>query len=148
MATMELQAQYDTLKESWLRGERSRESNLHLMFLTWMHWADPPSATGLEGDPDALKIWHQIYEHFGGIKSSDIEFLFVAQIMVALFPWALGDEVEWNHVAAGLERRLLASDVSPLSVAMFEGRGEYGKYFAHQLRSAPPGKPLERTRDE
>ena len=156
MGTMELQPHYSTLKEAWLRGERGRESDLDLMFHAWMHWADPDFVTGLDEDPDALRIWLQIFEHFGGTRSSDVEFLFVAQIMVAFFPFILGDEKEWNCTAALLERRLRTNDASQrlqtgdassLCAAMFEGRGEYGKYFAHQLRTQPPNKSLERTRE-
>jgi hypothetical protein len=144
---MQLEPGYAKLKEAWLRGERSREANLDLMFHSWMHWADPSFVSGLNDDPDALQIWHQIFEHFGGARSSDIEFLYVAQIMVALFPWALGDEGEWNSIGAALEQQLRTSDASRLSVQMFEERGEYGKYFAHQLRSTPPNTSLERTRE-
>jgi hypothetical protein len=117
------------------------------MFRAWMHWADPPFVTGLEDDPDALRIWHQIYEHFGGAKSSDIEFLFVAHIMVSLAPWALGDEAEWVSNATALEQRLQTSDSACLSSRVFEARGEYGEYFAHQLRSMPSSTSLQRTHE-
>lgn len=133
MTTMDLQARYVRLKQAWLRGERDRESLLDLMFHAWMHWADPPFVTGLEGDPDALRIWHEIYEQFGGTRSSDVEFLYVAKVMAEISPWALGDEAEWSRNSAALEQRLRTSDVSRLSSSTFEGRGEYGKYFSHLL---------------
>ena len=152
---MALQPRWIELKDAWVRGERDRENDLDLMFHAWMHWADPNFVTGLEEDPDALRIWHQIYEYFGGAQSSDVEFLFASHIMVSLFPFILGDETEWNSAAAALKRRLQAVDASQrlktgaatrLSIEMFNGRGEYGKYFAHQLRSLSPNKSFERTR--
>ena len=136
LVTMGLQPQYSRLKKAWLRGERGREGDLDLMFHAWMHWADPPFVTGLEEDPDALRIWHEIYERFGGVRSSDAEFLFVAKVMATLTPWALGEESEWNRNSNELDRRLRACDVSSLSVNTFDGRGEYGKYFSHQLSVA------------
>jgi hypothetical protein len=148
VVTMGLQPHYVRLKEAWFRGERSRESDLDLMFHAWMHWADPPFVTGLEGDPDAQRIWHEIYEQLGGLGSSDAEFLFVAKVMATVTPWALGDEAEWNHKASELERRLRTSGISRLHPNVFEGRGEYGKYFSHQLSiDAPPNISLERARE-
>jgi hypothetical protein len=147
VSTIELQSRYAELKHAWLRGERNREKNLDLMFHAWMHWADPSFVTGLKEDPDALRIWHQVFEHFGGTRSSDVEFLFVAKVMVALFPWMLGDEGEWTQTAAALDRRLKNMPPSNLNEITFEGRGAYGKYFAHQLRGVPPDPWLERTRD-
>lgn len=144
---MHMEPRYAELEEAWLRGERGRDESLDLMFHAWMHWADPSCVSGLRDDSDALRIWHEIFDHFGGTRSSDVEFLYVAQIMVALFPWALGDEGRWGGIAAALERQLRTSDASHLSVQMFEERGEYGKYFAHQLRSMPPNTSLERTRE-
>ena len=41
---------YLGLKERWLAGERDRELALQLMYLAWMHWADPSFVTGLEYD--------------------------------------------------------------------------------------------------
>jgi len=136
---MGLQPHYTKLKEAWLRGERGRESSLDLMFHAWMHWADPPFVTGLEDDPDALRIWREIFERFGGVGSTDPEFLFVARVMSIITPWALGEEAEWRRNASELDRKLRMSASSGLSPRTFEGRGEYGKYFSHQLAAdAPP----------
>ena len=57
---------YRRLREGWLAGDRDRENSLHLLFLAWMHWADPPFVTGLSDDPDAAKLWHEVFAHFGG----------------------------------------------------------------------------------
>ena len=134
--TMGLEPHYARLKGAWLKGNRDREAALNLMFHAWMHWADPSFVTGLNDDPDALRIWHEIYDHFGGTEASDDEFLFVAQIMATVTPWALGDESVWSHKAAALSQRLKALRSSMLEPTIFEGRGEYGRYFAHQIRSA------------
>ena len=136
---MGLQPHYTELKEAWLGGERGRELSLDLMFHAWMHWADPPFVTGLEDDPDTLRIWREIFERFGGVGSTDSEFLFVARVMSTITPWALGEEAEWRRIASELDRKLRMSASSGLSPKTFEGRGEYGKYFSHQLAAdAPP----------
>jgi hypothetical protein len=98
-----------------------------------MLWADPPFVTGLEDDPEALQIWREIFERFGGVGSSDPEFLFVGRVMSTVTPWALGDEAEWTRIASELDRKLRLSDSSGVSPRTFEGRGEYGRYFSHQL---------------
>lgn len=134
---MSLQPRYDRLKQDWIGGDRSREAALDLMFHAWMHWADPPFVTGLRDDPDSSRIWHEIYQHFGGTQSSDAEFLFVAGVMAIVTPWALGDESTWIDNASNLDQRLRQMADVHLTAARFEGRGEYGKYFAHQWRARP-----------
>jgi hypothetical protein len=146
---MGLQPQYTILKQAWLRGERSREVDLDLMFHAWMHWADPPYVTGLDEDNDAFRIWHEIYGRWGGVASADSEFLFVAKIMATVTPWALGDEAEWKRTATELDRRLRTTAISGLDSNVFAGRGEYGKYFLYQLSAdAPPNKSRESKLNE
>jgi hypothetical protein len=100
-----------------------------------MHWADPPFVTGLEHDPAAPNLWHEVFAYFGGESSTDAEFLFVAGIMATLFPWGLGDEKEWAK--SGLRMQARAKEMQPLGFAsgIFDDRAEYGAYFAHQLLS-------------
>ena len=105
------------------------------MFYAWMNWADPEFVTGLADDPDATALWHQAFAFLGGEESSDPEFLYVSAVMAALFPWELGDEDEWTQRAARLRRRANEVQPSGLSEDLFENRGEYGRYFAHQLRA-------------
>jgi len=129
-----LEKSYLELRDSWERGDRDREHVLQLFFLSWMHWADPPFVTGMSDDPRANEIWHEIFDFFGGEKSSDAEFLHVAGLMAHLFPWVLGDEIEWMTIVKRLKARSLELQPNGFPAEMFEGRGDYGKYFAGQAR--------------
>jgi hypothetical protein len=53
---------YTELKSRWRAGERDRELALHLLYLAWMHWADPPFVTGMNDDEDAIPLWFEIFE--------------------------------------------------------------------------------------
>jgi hypothetical protein len=97
-----------------------------------MHWADPPFVTGMSDDPNAIKLWHEIFDFFGGEKSSDPEFLHVAGMMAHIFPWALGDEIEWEAIANRMRLRSLELQPDGFPAEMFEGRSDYGEYFAMQ----------------
>ena len=99
-----------------------------------MHWADPPFVTGLSDDPHANQLWHEIFDFFGGDKSSDAEFFHVASLMADLFPWALGNDTEWATIAKRLKARSLELQPNGFPADMFEGRGAYGEYFAGQAR--------------
>jgi hypothetical protein len=134
--TMELEPDYRRLKAAWELGHRDREDALHLLFLAWMHWADPPFVTGMEDDPDADDLWRTIFGYFDGEKSKDAEFLHVAGLMAGLFPWGLGDEVEWASRATRMEARSLDLKPDGFSPEFFEGRSDYGDYFAHQARGS------------
>jgi len=132
-----MEERYAELKARWLAGERDRELGLRLMFFAWMHWADPPFVTGMADDPMAPHLWQETFAHFGGENSTDAEFLYVSGIMAELFPWVLGNETQWEQ--RGLRMQARAKEVQPdgLSVALFNDRGEYGEYFAHQLLGGP-----------
>ena len=129
-----MESEYRELKARWLAGERDRELGLHLMFFAWMHWADPPFVTGLTGDRGAEALWRDVFAYAGGESSMDVEFLFVAGLMAKLFPYAIGDEDEWSQRGSRMKERALESKSTTLRLSTFENRGEYGKYFAHQLR--------------
>lgn len=134
--TMQLEPDYRRLKAAWELGHRDREDALHLLFLAWMHWADPPFVTGMEDDPEADKLWRMIYGYFGGEESTDAEFLHVAGLMAGIFPWGLGDEVEWASRATRMQTRSLDLKPDGFSPEFFEGRSDYGDYFAHQARAS------------
>lgn len=127
-----MEADYRRLKAIWVSGSRDREDALRLLFVAWMHWADPPFLTGLEDDPEAPALWREIFESFGGENSADTEFVFVASLMAYLFPYCLGDEEEWRLRADRMRMRLKQLAPNGLPPGTFEGRGEYGRYFAHQ----------------
>lgn len=128
---------YRQLRASWDAGDRDREHALHLLFLAWMHWADPPWVTGMAEDPREVELWHEIFAHFGGEGSSDAEFLHVAGLMALLFPYVLGDEEAWEAAAERVKVRSLQLRPEGFPPELFEGRGGYGRYFAHQARVAP-----------
>ena len=125
---------YRRLKADWENGSRDRDGALHLLFLAWMHWADPPFVTGMEDDPEADGLWRAIYAHFGAEDAEDAEFLHVAGLMAGIFPWGLGDESEWSSRAKRMEARSRHLKPDGFSPEFFEGRRDYGDYFAHQAR--------------
>ena len=130
---MTMSSSYVALRERWKSGERDRGAALQLMFLAWMHWAEPSFLTGLDDDgPEPAALWREIFSYLGGADSSDAEFLYVAALMVELFPYALGDDQEWTQRAEELWKRARSLQPEGMAASVFEGRGEYGKYFAHQ----------------
>lgn len=132
-----MEEDYRKLREEWDAGNRSREANLHLLFLAWMHWADPEFVTGLSDDPRAEMLWHEVLTHFGGEDSPDAEFLHVAGMMARVFPppsgdWDTGEEAGRRMTARSLELR-----PAGFSPELFKKRGDYGEYFEEQARNAP-----------
>lgn len=133
---MQLEPNYRRLKAAWKFGHRDRDDALQLLFLAWMHWADPPFVTGMDDDPEADELWRMIHGYFGGERSTDAEFLHVAGLMAGMFPWGLGDEVEWASCATRMRTRSLNLKPDGFSPEFFEGRSDYGDYFAHQARAS------------
>jgi hypothetical protein len=131
-----MEGDYRVLKRGWQAGDRDRQHVLSLMFLAWMHWAEPELLTGLKYDPDAQALWLEIFDHMGGEESSDPEFLFVASIMAGLFPWALGPDEIWEATSerAAARSRLLKPE--GFKAQMFENRGDYGDYFRVHTESS------------
>ena len=105
-----MEEEYKQLRDRWDAGDRDREQALHLLFLAWMHWAEPDFLTDMSHDPRATDIWHDVYAHFRGEDSSDAEFLYVAGIMASVTPWALGDEEAWQTRAVRMTARSLELD--------------------------------------
>ena len=128
-----MEEQYRRLKARWLAGERDRELCLQLMFFAWMHWADPSFVTGLSDDSQATELWHRVFIHLGGENSIDAEFLFVGGTMANLFPYVLGNEVEWKMRGLRMVDQAMKRQAEDLPLSTFTDRGQYGKYFAHQL---------------
>ncbi|QBX37328.1 hypothetical protein E4M02_02010 [Brevundimonas sp. S30B] len=128
-----METDYRRLRTNWESGSRDRDDALHLLFLAWMHWADPPVVTGLN-DADADELWREIYAYFGGEEAQDAEFLYVASLMAGLFPWGLGNEKEWSSRAKRMEERYIHLKPDGFSPEFFEGRSDYGEYFAHHAR--------------
>jgi len=90
----------------------------------------------MEDDPDAEDLWRTIFGSFDGERSTDAEFLHVAGLMAGIFPWGLGDAVEWASRAERMKARSLDLEPAGFSPEFFEGRSDYGDYFAHQARAS------------
>jgi hypothetical protein len=129
---------YQKVRAGWAAGDRDPELALHLLYLSWWHWAEPGPLTGLSDDPTVVQLWRDIFEDFGGEASVDAEFIFVAAIMVKVTPWAFDDEDAWATASDKMMARSLLLKPDGFSPAAFEGRGDFGKYFAHQA-STPRG---------
>lgn len=130
-----MESEYQALKAQWLAGDRERETGLRLMFFAWMHWADPSFVTGLADDPDAIPLWCEIFDHLGGEASTDVEFLFVASVMAQVASWVWREQQRaWEECGARMLDRALSAQPTHLPLCAFDNRGEYGAYFAHQLR--------------
>lgn len=128
-----MQDGYELLKTAW-HSDRERENSLQLLFLAWMHWAEPDFLTGLSEDAEAKDLWFSIYEYFGGEVASDAEFLFVASLMASIFPWALGDVSGWEARANRMAARSLQLRPEGFSTQAFAGRSDYGDYFIIHAR--------------
>jgi hypothetical protein len=89
-----------------------------------------------EENLDVEKIFNEVHDSFALEIRNDPEMLYTVGLMAELSPWALGDENGW--IACSLEYRNRYELLEPngLDPELFEGRGEYGKYFAHQIRYA------------
>jgi hypothetical protein len=85
---------------------------------------------------DFPATFNEIHDSFALEIRNDPEMLFAIAVMGEITPWALGDENLW--IARSLEYRNLYKLLEPNGIdpELFEGRGEYGKYFAHQIRYA------------
>lgn len=129
-----MQDSYAELKARWRAGDRDRELGLQLLYLAWMHWADPSFVTGLQGDDEAIPLWFEIFDHFGGDASPDAEFLHVTAIMATITPEELGGEELWKPRIERLRSRSKKLRPPGFPPEAFEGRGAYGDYFAHQAR--------------
>lgn len=132
-----MEEDYRRLRDGWDAGNRSREDSLRLLFLAWMHWADPEFVTGLSEDARAETTWHEVFAHFGGEDSSDAEFLHVAGMMALVFPPPLGDWDAWEEAGCRMTARSLELEPGGFPPELFKGRGDYGQYFEGQARKAP-----------
>ena len=128
------------LLEKWNAGNHTRKLGLDLMFHCWYLLEEPPMHTGFDAtrveDLNLTKIFNEVHDSFVLEIRNDPEMLYTVGLMAQLSPWALGDETLWS--ARGLEYLKLYKLLKPngLDPKLFVGRGEYGKYFAHQLQHA------------
>lgn len=59
--------------------------------------------------------------------------MFMIGVMTAIAPYAGGDPDHWEDVGERMHARLGMAKY-PMDPARFEGRGCFGRYFAHQAR--------------
>jgi hypothetical protein len=125
---------YDALRERFDCGHRDRETCLRLMFLAWYACSEPPELTGLPDD-GTKDVFRAAFEELGGELAADPEVLFTTGLMASMFPYCCGSEAEWSAIGDRLTKRYEAVPAaSKLTESVFDGRGAYGKYFAHMLQ--------------
>ena len=122
---------FGLLQARWGGGARDRETALRLAFLAWYARAAPTFLTGLPDAVDTPSIFSETYFALAGESSSDAEVCYVIGLMARMFPWVLEDESRWEQEGWRLtaKARLLAPN--GVELKWFEGRGAYGRYFAH-----------------
>lgn len=125
----------------WRSGNRDRELRLHLLFLCWYCSLEPPFLTGFDEsclpESDPAQLFQEVYASFAAAVSEDPELLFTVGLMAMLAPWALGEDVLiWESRSAAFRARYRLLVPQGLAPAIFEGRGAYGEYFAHQVAVA------------
>lgn len=133
------------LAERWRAGKRDRETALRLAFLDWYSCAEPDFLTGL---PDLLSddtpddtLFLEVAAHLFGSEELDPEVRFVFGWMLSRFPWCCGgDTPKIEEQGQTLWAEFWSCEVT-LDERVFQGRGEYGHYFAHILRSHLAGCP-------
>ena len=141
-----LGAAYGLLVQQWQCGDRDRDLALHLMFLAWYLCAEPPFLTGMddearnsiEGHSGSLgEIFVEVHDDLHRRMPLDPEFNYVVSVMASVCPWACGPPPtdSWEEMA--VQRRQTYERLVPQGFVaeVFEGRGFYGDYFAHMVRS-------------
>jgi hypothetical protein len=131
-----LAAAFEMLLPVWRAGSRDREVGLHLMFLAWYLMCEPGHLTGLESsridESTPGSVFREVHDYLRPSIKSDAEMLYVVGLMAHLFPYLLGDEPEWESIAAEYRESYRALVPEGLSPNVFAGRGAYGDYFAGQ----------------
>ena len=125
---------FDMLVDRWNAGHHDREIALRLLFLGWLSWMGDPN-TGLATRPPA-DFFKELFDSLGGEDAEDQELWFVVGVMTNVWAGAFGgleSENHWEEIGERF-RHSLGNRVNHMDVGMFEGRGYYGHYFAHQAR--------------
>ena len=129
---------YQILRDAWLSGDRDRELCLHLMFLCWYILIEPPHLTGLDESrvpsSELGRIFNEVFDFMSPASQNDSEFLYVVGLMSALAPYLLGDNDTWEQLSRDYHTKYRQLKPKGLDPHVFEGRGAFGEYFAHQAR--------------
>jgi hypothetical protein len=137
-----LGAAFEVFRGQWDSGERDRELALHLMFLAWYLYLEPPHLTGLDEARVPINSLAAVFNAAHdwllpiGVDTEDVEALYVAGLAARLCPWALGEVSLWTARSEAYRARYRLLAPGGISPAVFEGRGAFGDYFAGQARVA------------
>lgn len=128
--TNDLSEVLSLLMARWQAGARDEETAIRLLFLCWYSIVEPPFLTGL---PDYSSFFAEIFEQAGGEDQATPLVLLAVALMAEMFPWAVGDEVEWTEQAERLESKakMLLPDMGETN---FSGFGAAGRYLCHVLK--------------
>ena len=128
-----MRAEWDSLLAEWLNGSQTREGALRLLFLSWYSCSEPHYLSGLEGVEPEEGLVDELFEFLGGEETQDVEVLFIIAVMGEVAAWCLGEGDRWRRTANSFWSRL---DGRVPDQELFAGRGAYGEYFAHHIRSS------------
>jgi hypothetical protein len=126
---------YEMLLERWEGGARDRETALRLLFLAWYTYARAGD-TGLSADVSP-ELFRDLATTLNLRTTADEEVCFVLHIMTQVAAWPFGGIAEERYWAERGEMCAahFGDRLKRTSPGIFEDRGEYGYYFAHQARN-------------
>ncbi|GAB2878096.1 hypothetical protein GCM10027046_02560 [Uliginosibacterium flavum] len=124
----------------WGSGSCDRELRLHLAFLSWYCMLEPPHLTGFDETlapfADLPGLFVEVYTTFEQGILDDPECLYAFGLMATLSPWLLGEnEATWKTRSTAFRTRYRQLCPDGLNPVVFNGRGAYGAYFRHQLKT-------------
>ncbi len=129
---------YRLLKDQWDRGNRDRESCLHIAFIAWYGIIEPSHITGFtESDSERgelNQILFDVHEYFKTEITNDSEMLYVFGLMASMQWFMLERAPFWEQI--GIDYRSKYRNLEPdgLDPSVFKDRGAYGEYFEMQAK--------------
>jgi hypothetical protein len=116
-------------------GARDRETTLRLLFLAWYLDEEPPFLTGAEAGHETRFVFCDLVDAVVESDTDDAESLYAVGQLVSLSPWHLADEQAAVELGRSCLARAAALRPDGFRPEHFDGRGEYGRYFAHMIRA-------------
>lgn len=114
------------------------------MFLAWYLCTEPSNLTGLDEDARPLmgsgslgEIFVEVHDDLHRRIPLDPEFNYVVAWMASQFPYCCGPASSGSWEELATQRRGTYERLAPqrFTAEVFEGRGFYGNYFAHIVRT-------------
>ena len=127
----------DMLLARWNSGARDEQTALRLLFLLWYNIVEPINLTGLPQDTDP-SLFIKVFEEAGGESKASPTILFAVGKMAEMFPWAIGEEKEWEAISRKLIEKAV-NEKPDISANTFAGCGTAGDYIQHLLAYKPNG---------